>query len=148
MMKSVSRCREEDAGVEDRTANLFFEFRISDIIQSGAIMMSDEEHDQEEMDEEIDEEEARKQMAEMMAGVEEMALSNLSMLTTQAWHHLGLSPIPGTSGGEVDLDQAKLAIDLFEANLKVLEGGMDDNVKKELKKTLMDLQMNYVNKKK
>lgn len=110
--------------------------------------MPDEERSEEDTEEEeISEEDARAQMAEMMAGVKEMALSNISMLATQAWHHLGLVPIPGINESKTDLEQAKMAIDLFEANLNVLSGEIDEEIRKELKKTLMDLQMNYVNKK-
>lgn len=113
-------------------------------------MNEDEERQEPEVDEEseeeFDEEEARNQMARMMASVEDMALSNLSMLATQAWHHLGLVPIPGSGEAKTDLEQAKLAIDLFDANLKVLSDGMDDEMRKDLKRTLADLQMNYVNK--
>jgi hypothetical protein len=48
----------------------------------------------------------------------------------------------------VDLVQAKLAIDLYEANLKVLEPHLEEQQGKELRRALMDLHMNYVNKSK
>jgi uncharacterized protein (UPF0254 family) len=104
-----------------------------------------QEPDEEEPEDEFDEEEARNQMAMMMASVRELAISNLSVLATQAWHHLGLVPIPGTEE-KMDLQQAKLAIDLFDANLRILSEGMDDDLRRDLKRTLADLQMNYVNK--
>ena len=91
-------------------------------------------------------EKARMEMAKMMAGVRDMALSNISMLASQAWHHLGLVPIPGTGEPVQDLEQAKMAIDLFEANLNTLSPYLEEDINKELRRVLMDLQMNYVNK--
>jgi hypothetical protein len=97
---------------------------------------------------EIDQEEIRSEMAKMMANVKDMTVYNLSVLASQAWHHLGLIPIPGIDEPVMDLDQAKMAIDLFEANLKIVSEHIDKNMDKQLKQTLMDLQLNYVNKSK
>jgi len=109
--------------------------------------MTDEEKiDEEDTEGGMDAEKAQMEMARMMSGVKDMALSNISMLNTQAWHHLGLAPIPGTGDPVQDLEQAKMAIDMFEANLKVLEPYLEDDMNKQLKRALMDLQMNYVNK--
>ena len=98
------------------------------------------------MEEDKEAEKARMEMAKMMAGVRDMALSNISMLASQAWHHLGLVPIPGTGEPVQDLEQAKMAIDLFEANLNTLSPYLEEDINKELRRVLMDLQMNYVNK--
>jgi hypothetical protein len=97
---------------------------------------------------EIDQEEIQKEMAKMMANVKDMTVYNLSVLASQAWHHLGLIPLPGLGEPVLDLDQAKMAIDLFEANLKIVSEHIDKNIDKQLKQTLMDLQLNYVNKSK
>lgn len=97
---------------------------------------------------EIDQEEVQREMAKMMANVKDMTLYNLSVLASQAWHHLGLVPIPGLGETQVDLGQAKMAIDLFEANLKIVSDHIDKEIDKQFKQTLMDLQLNYVNKSK
>ncbi|MFO8051322.1 MAG: DUF1844 domain-containing protein [Thermoplasmatota archaeon] len=97
---------------------------------------------------EIDQERIQKEMARMLTSVKDMMLYNMSVLASQAWHHLGLVPIPGSDGMEKDISQAKLAIDLYEANLKVLEPRLEADQAKELKRSLMDLHMNYVNKSK
>jgi hypothetical protein len=94
----------------------------------------------------MDQEEIRREMARMLSSVKDMMLYNLSVLSSQAWHHLGLVPIPGSEGAGMDLEQAKLAIDLYEANLGVLEPHLDPQQVKELKRALMDLHLNYVNK--
>ena len=99
----------------------------------------------ENMDQEMD---AQAEMAKLLTSVKDMALYNLSVVSSQAWHHLGLVPIPGTGETKVDLEQAKLAIDLYEANLKVMEDSMDSEMVKQLKQALADLQLNYVNKSK
>jgi len=88
----------------------------------------------------------RTEFARMLASVKDAALSNLSLLSTQVWHHLGLMPLPGLDPSEVELEQARLAIDLYDANLKVLEGKLDDDTLKEHRRNLMNMQMNFVNK--
>lgn len=93
-------------------------------------------------------EQAQAEMARMLTSVKDMAIYNLSVLSSQAWHHLGLAPIPGVSDPEEDLEQAKLAIDLFDANLQVLKPHMEKDHAKSFDQVLMDLQLNYVNKSK
>jgi hypothetical protein len=94
-------------------------------------------------DQELD---AQAEMAKMLTSVKDMALYNLSVVSSQAWHHLGLVPIPGTGEVKVDLEQAKLAIDLYEANLNIVSQFIDDDLSKQLKQALADMQLNYVNK--
>ena len=106
--------------------------------------MTEEEKDNEERDSE----EVQKEMARVLVNVKDMTLYNMSVLASQAWHHLGLVPIPGVDRSEVDLEQAKMAIDLFDANLNVISSYLEKDTTKHLKQTLMDLQLNYVNKSK
>jgi Domain of unknown function (DUF1844) len=106
--------------------------------------MSDEDNSEKEMDQE----EVQKEMAKMLTNVKDMTLYNLSVLASQAWHHLGLVPIPGVESSELDLEQAKMAIDLLEANLKVMSSHLEKDVDKQFKQVLMDLQLNFVNKSK
>ncbi len=89
---------------------------------------------------------AQEEMARMMSSVKDVALSNTSLLAAQAWHHLGLAPMSGAAESVVDLQSAKMAIDLLEANIKILEPSLEEEIVKELKQALMNLQLNYVNK--
>ncbi len=91
---------------------------------------------------------AQEEMARMMSSVKDIALSNISLLTAQAWHHLGLAPMSGAAESAVDLQSAKMAIDLLEANIKTLEPYLEEDMVKDLKQALMNLQLNYVNKSK
>ncbi len=91
---------------------------------------------------------AQEEMARMMSSVKDIALSNISLLTAQAWHHLGLAPMSGAAESVVDLQSAKMAIDLLEANIKTLEPSLEEDMVKDLKQALMNLQLNYVNKSK
>ena len=106
--------------------------------------MSDEEQN----DNNMDQDEVQREMAKLLTNVKDMTLYNVSVLASQAWHHLGLVPIPGVEEHEMDLDQAKMAIDLLEANLNVLSPYLEKEIEKQLRQTLMDLQLNYVNKSK
>jgi len=104
--------------------------------------------DNDEPNGEQDARDAQKELARLLANVQDMTVYNLSVLASQAWHHLGLVPIPGVEEPKMDLEQAKLAIDLFDANLKVLSPVLENDVNRQLKQTLADLQLNYVNKSK
>ncbi len=107
----------------------------------------DDEIDDQEMTEE-DQEKAQQEMAKLLTNVKDMAIYNLSMIASQAWHHLGLVPVPGTTKAEIDLEQAKMAIDLYEANLNVLGPSLEKEMGKQFRQGLTDLQLNFVNKKK
>jgi len=102
--------------------------------------------DNEDQSSEQDAKEAQRELARLLSNVKDMTVYNLSVLASQAWHHLGLVPIPGVEEPKMDLEQAKLAIDLFDANLKVLSPSLEKDIDKQLKQTLADLQLNYVNK--
>ena len=104
--------------------------------------------DDEQTENTMDQDEVQKEMAKLLTNVKDMTLYNVSVLASQAWHHLGLVPIPGVEQTEMNLEQAKMAIDLLEANLNILSPHLEKEVNKQLKQTLMDLQLNYVNKSK
>lgn len=103
-------------------------------------MTEDERNEEQELQEQ------RAEFARMLSSVVDASLSNLSLLSTQAWHHMGIKPLPGIEGSEMDLEQAKIAIDLYEANLNIIIGKMGPDIGKELKRELMNLQMNFLNK--
>lgn len=90
--------------------------------------------------------EQQEALLKALSSVKDIATYNLSLYAGQAWHHLGLVPIHGGATPKLDLEQAKLAIDLFEANLNILSSHLDKGLEKDLRRTLMDLQMNYINK--
>jgi hypothetical protein len=107
--------------------------------------------DSDETDREMTQEEqekAQEEMAKLLTNVKDMAVYNLTMISSQAWHHLGLVPVPGTEKAEVDLEQAKMAIDLYEAILDVVAPSLEGEMRKQFKQVLMDLQLNFVNKQK
>ncbi len=106
--------------------------------------MTDKE-EQDAREPEVDQQEA---LLKALSSVRDVALYNLSLFAGQAWHHLGLVPLHGGEVPKLDLDQAKLAIDLFEANLNILSPGLERKMEKDLRRTLMDLQMNFINKSK
>ena len=103
-------------------------------------------------EERVDREEAlrnaQEEMAKMMSSVKDMSLSNISLLSAQAWHHLGLAPMSGAGEAKLDLHSAKLAIDLLDVNIKVIEPELDEAIVKEIRQNLANLQLNYVNKSK
>jgi hypothetical protein len=92
--------------------------------------------------------EARLAYARMLASVVDSSISNLSLLSTQAWHHLGIQPLPGLETAGVDLEQAKLAIDLYASILERIEGKVEPDLRKDLRHNLMTLQMNFVERSK
>ena len=63
----------------------------------------------------MDQQDVQKEMAKLLTNVKDMTIYNLSVLASQAWHHLGLVPIPGVEETKMDLERAKMAIDLLEA---------------------------------
>lgn len=104
--------------------------------------------DEERPDDQVSEEERQEALLKALSSVKDIATYNLSIFAGQAWHHLGLVPMHGVTVPQLDLEQAKLAIDLFEANLNILSTHMDKKLEKDLRRTLMDLQMNFINKSK
>ncbi len=70
-----------------------------------------------------------------------MCLTQLNML---AWTYMGLIRDP-ISGKELkDLEQARLAVDAFDAVSKVAKRTMSDKEAKEIERALADLKMNFV----
>jgi len=67
----------------------------------------------------------------------------LGVLDQVAWQRMGLVVNPQTQKVEKDMEQARAAIDCYEAVLKVLDGHIDPNVKRRLDVRLTDLKLNY-----
>lgn len=70
----------------------------------------------------------------------------MSVLGASSWQCLGLIANPVTHESEVDLEQAKLAIDTFEFLSEKLKPYLDDRTYREIRQSLADLQANYVSK--
>lgn len=102
-----------------------------------------EEKDKEAKSEESDEEKA--------AAVDIGALDTyttlrlfIGVLAGAAWRNLGLVVNPKTNKIEKDLDQARIAIDVFEFIFKKIEGKLGEDEKRQLSGLLNDLKINFV----
>ena len=68
----------------------------------------------------------------------------ITLFSNLAWQRMGLVPDQVTRTIERDLEQARVAIDCFEALLKQVEGRAPELELHELRRQLNDLQMNFV----
>lgn len=72
----------------------------------------------------------------------------ISLLATEAWHHLGLMANPQTGEAVADLAQAKIAIDALGDLAARMEAAPEEWVppvmRRDLKTLLNDLRLNYV----
>ena len=62
------------------------------------------------------------------------------------WQKLGLQPDPMNNQIDLDLGQAKIAIDIAENLSDHLEGSLDDDDRRELHILIRNLRLNYVQK--
>ncbi len=63
-----------------------------------------------------------------------------------AWQKLGLQPDPMTNQIDLDLGQAKIAIDIAANLSDHLEGSLDEDDRRELHILIRNLRLNYVQK--
>jgi hypothetical protein len=68
----------------------------------------------------------------------------MSVLAGTAWRTLGLVVNPRTNKVEKDLNQARIAIDVFEFIFKQIEGKLAEEEKRQLGSLLSDLKINFV----
>lgn len=68
----------------------------------------------------------------------------ISSIGGQAMMHLGMAPNPMTNQREVDLNQAKYAIDLLQILKEKTRGNLTDGERRVLDGLLYDLRMRYV----
>jgi hypothetical protein len=61
-----------------------------------------------------------------------------------AWVSLGLVADPATGKVEQDLDSARIAIDSVAFLVDKIESKLDDDTRREVKRVVSDLQMNFV----
>lgn len=76
--------------------------------------------------------------------VTEVLLSFIGMLQGFAWQKMGLRANPATGKVETDLPQARIAIDTVQFMVGQVEPQMPETEKRELRRVVMDLQMNFV----
>lgn len=67
----------------------------------------------------------------------------VSLLSVQAWQHLGLRAKTGTDKIEKDFDRARAAIDCIVFLVDKLEPHVTDGEKNEMRRLLVDLQINF-----
>jgi len=66
-----------------------------------------------------------------------------SVLSTQAWQHMGLRVKPGTDKVEKDFERAKIAIDCTSLLIEKLEPHVEEKDRDALTSLLSDPQINY-----
>jgi hypothetical protein len=67
-------------------------------------------------------------------------------MATLAWQKLGLQPDLVTGKTQLDLDQAKVAIDLVAHLAHVIDSKLDESDRRQLQGLVRDLRLNYVQK--
>jgi len=67
----------------------------------------------------------------------------VSLLSAQAWQHLGLRAKTGTDKTEKDLDRGRDAIDCIVFLVGKLEPHLTEGEKNEMRRLLADLQINF-----
>lgn len=70
--------------------------------------------------------------------------SFFGMLSGLAWQKMGVVANPATGQIETDLPQAKIAIDTMQFMLERIEPKVPPAEMRELRRVMMDLQMNFV----
>jgi len=108
---------------------------------------SDEEPEEQVQEEEIRDEkpdEAPQESVEDPLTYRNIVMSFLQTLVTVVWVHLGLVPHPQTQLVMKKLEEARKAIDLFEAIYKAVENDIPDQVKPEIARLLEDMKANYI----
>jgi hypothetical protein len=79
--------------------------------------------------------------------VEPVVATMLDQMAGIAWIKLGLQPDPMTGKLEpIDLDQAKLAVDVTAALAAALEPSLDEDDRRQLQNLVRDLRLNFVAK--
>ena len=86
--------------------------------------------------------------AEMLGSLDVYALlsSMIGVLHSFAWQKMGFVASRATGAVETDLPAAREAIDLAQGLIHRLEGRLPEPETRELRRMMMDLQMNYVRK--
>lgn len=76
--------------------------------------------------------------------VQDRILMCIEILHQGAWIAMGLIANPVTGKIERDLAQARMAIDSVAFLAEKVEGDLDEATRREIKRVVSDLQMNFV----
>ncbi len=85
---------------------------------------------------------------QMSAEVPDLLAYMLSLLGAAAWQWMGLIANPVTRKAEVDLNQARLAIDTFEDVARRLYPYLDEQTNRQIRQSLTDLRVNFLERSK
>ena len=77
--------------------------------------------------------------------VRDRIFMSIDILHQGAWIAMGLRADPATGEVEQDLEAARIAIDCVVFLASKIENDLDDATRRELKRIVGDMQMNYVN---
>ena len=69
---------------------------------------------------------------------------SLDQFAQVAWQKMGLRPDPMTGKEDVDIEQAKVAIDMASRLGEVLDPQLDDEDRRKIQGMLSDLRINFV----
>lgn len=83
---------------------------------------------------------------ETQATVYELILYAFNLLTGYAWQAMGYVVNPTTGKTEVNLEEAKIAIDCADFLAGKLSTHVEPEVRKEVERVLRDLKLNYVSR--
>ncbi len=67
----------------------------------------------------------------------------IQILSTQAWHHMGLRTAPGSDEIKKDSDRARVAVDTVAFLVEKLKPHIPDDEGDKLSSLLADLQINF-----
>jgi len=76
--------------------------------------------------------------------IQGLLVAFVATLRDFAWLKMGIVANPATGKTETDMPQAKTAIDTAQFMMGQLEGKLPDGDVRELRRIMMDLQMNYL----
>ena len=77
--------------------------------------------------------------------VRDRIFMSIDILHQGAWISMGLRADPATGEVEQDLEAARIAIDCVAFLASKIENDLDDATRREVKRIVSDMQMNYVN---
>ncbi len=71
---------------------------------------------------------------------------SMDQFSEVAWQKMGLRPDPMTGKQDVNLPEAKVAIDMASRLAEILDPQLDDEDKRQVQARLSDLRINFVRK--
>jgi hypothetical protein len=115
-----------------------------------SVAPSDESPEAEKLIDEVDTEPSELEEEAGSHSIYEVAAYCTGMLINEGFTRLGLIADPQTGKAVMDLPSARVAIDCVAALVQVLDepsSTLPDSVRRELKRTLNDLRLNFIERK-